>query len=148
MKVIFQQDVKGQGKKGEVKEVAEGYARNYLLPRKLAVEASSGNINALKEQKRREEVRKKEELSVATELAKKLENVHITFHTKSGEGGRLFGSITSKQISQQLKKEHDLQVDKKKILLKEPIRTLGVTKVSIKLHPKVTATLSVQVLEE
>lgn len=148
MKVIFQQDVKGQGKKGEVKEVAEGYARNYLLPRKLAVEASSGNISALKEQKRREEVRKKEELSVATEMAKKLENVHITFQTKSGEGGRLFGSITSKQISQQLKKEHDLQVDKKKILLKEPIRTLGVTKVSIKLHPKVTATLSVQVLEE
>ncbi|QKG85798.1 50S ribosomal protein L9 [Kroppenstedtia pulmonis] len=148
MKVIFQQDVKGQGKKGEVKEVAEGYARNYLLPRKLAVEASSGNISALKEQKRREEVRKKEELSVAAEMAKKLENVHITFQTKSGEGGRLFGSITSKQISQQLKKEHDLQVDKKKILLKEPIRTLGVTKVSIKLHPKVTATLSVQVLEE
>lgn len=148
MKVILQQDVKGQGKKGEVKEVSEGYARNFLFPRKLAVEASSGNLNVLKEKKRREEERKKEEKTEAQELAEKLEKAEITLRTKSGEGGRLFGSVTSKQISQHLKKEYGLQVDKKKIQLKEPIRTLGVTKVPVKLHPKVTATLSVQVLEE
>lgn len=148
MKVIFQQDVKGQGKKGEVKEVSEGYARNFLFPRKLAVVASTGNLNTLKERERREEERKKEELSRSRQLAEKLEQTEITLHTKSGEGGRLFGSITSKQISQYLKKEYDLQVDKKKIQLSEPIRTLGVTKVPVKLHPKVTATLSVQVLDE
>ncbi|OYD07941.1 50S ribosomal protein L9 [Paludifilum halophilum] len=148
MKVIFQQDVKGKGKKGEVKEVAEGYARNYLLPRKLAVEASSGNMKALKEQQRREEARKEEERAEAKQLAEKLEKVDLTLRMKSGEGGRLFGSVTSKQISQHLKKEHGISVDKKKIQLSEPIRTLGVTQVPVKLHPKVTATLSVQVLEE
>ncbi|GGA46451.1 50S ribosomal protein L9 [Kroppenstedtia guangzhouensis] len=148
MKVIFQQDVKGQGKKGEVKEVSEGYARNFLFPRKLAVAASAGNLNTLKEQRRREEERKKEELSRSRQLAEKLEKTEITLHTKAGEGGRLFGSVTSKQISRYLEREYGLQVDKKKIQLSEPIRTLGVTKVPVKLHPKVTATLSVQVLEE
>ncbi|MFC4077255.1 50S ribosomal protein L9 [Salinithrix halophila] len=147
MKVIFQKDVKGQGKMGEVKEVSEGYARNFLLPRKLAVEASSGNLNALKEQKRREEERKNEELAEAKELARKLENLDVMLRTKAGDGGRLFGSITSKQIGQHLKQQHGIQVDKKKIQLNDPIRTLGVTKVPVKLHPKVTATLSVQVLE-
>jgi len=148
VKVIFQQDVKGKGKKGEVKEVAEGYARNYLFPRGLAVEASSSNMNALKDQQRRQEQKRKEELANAQELAKKLEQLDITLHTKSGKGGRLFGSVTSKQISQHLKKEYDIQIDKKKIQLNEPIRTLGVTQVPVKLHPKVTATLSVQVLAE
>jgi large subunit ribosomal protein L9 len=148
MKVIFQQDVKGQGKKGELKEVAEGYARNFLLPRGLAVEASTGNINALKDQKRREAARKQEELEKARRLAAELENITVTIHTKAGDGGRLFGSVTSKQISQMLKQEYRLQVDKKKIQLDEPIRTLGVTNVPVKLHPKVTATLSVHVREQ
>ncbi|PMB03655.1 50S ribosomal protein L9 [Fischerella thermalis CCMEE 5273] len=148
MKVIFQQDVKGQGKKGELKEVAEGYARNFLLPRGLAVEASTGNINALKDQKRREAARKQEELEKARRLAAELENITVTIHTKAGDGGRLFGSVTSKQISQMLKQEYRLQVDKKKIQLDEPIRTLGVTNVLVKLHPKVTATLSVHVREQ
>ncbi|SMO68557.1 50S ribosomal protein L9 [Melghirimyces algeriensis] len=148
MKVIFQQDVKGKGKKGEVAEVAEGYARNFLLPKGLAVEASSGNLNALKNQKRREEEQQKKELAEARKLAEKLEEVDLSLEAKSGEGGRLFGSITSKQISQQLKEVHGLKVDKKKIQLNEPIRTLGVTKVPIKIHPKVTATLSVHVREK
>ncbi|MDR6225392.1 50S ribosomal protein L9 [Desmospora profundinema] len=148
MKVIFQQDVKGQGKKGELKEVAEGYARNFLLPRGLAVEASAGNINALKDQKRREAEQKQEQLEKARRLASELEKLEITLHTKAGDGGRLFGSVTSKQISQHLKQAHGIQVDKKKIQLDDPIRTLGVTNVPVKLHPKVTATLSVQVLEQ
>ncbi|PTM56881.1 50S ribosomal protein L9 [Desmospora activa] len=148
MKVIFQQDVKGQGKKGEMKEVAEGYARNFLLPRGLAIEASAGNINTLKDQKRRESEQKQKELEHSRQLAQELEQADITIRTKAGDGGRLFGSVTSKQISQLLKQKHGLQVDKKKIQLDEPIRTLGVTKVPVKLHPKVMATLSVQVLEQ
>ncbi|SDX28719.1 LSU ribosomal protein L9P [Marininema mesophilum] len=148
MKVIFQQDVKGQGKKGEVKEVSEGYARNYLLPRKLVVEASAGNMNSLKEQKRRDEERKVVELEQAKKFAEQLAKLDITLHSKAGEGGRLFGSITSKQISQHLKREQGISLDKKKIELDEPIRSLGVTKIPVKLHPKVKTTLSVQVLEE
>lgn len=148
MKVILLQDVKGTGKKAEIKEVSEGYARNFLFPRKLAVPATEGNMNTLKEQKRRENKRKEEELKQAQELGKKLEGLTVTLSTKAGEGGRVFGSVTSKQISQELKKKHHLDVDKKKIQLNEPIRSLGVTKVPVKLHPEVIAVLSVQVVEE
>jgi large subunit ribosomal protein L9 len=148
MKVIFQQDVKGQGKKGEIKEVSEGYARNFLFPRKLAVEATEGNLNAWKEMKRREEARQKQERQQAQALAEKLKDLQITIRAKAGEGGRLFGAVTSKQISEQLKQEHGLKVDKKKIQLEDPIRVLGVTRVPVKLHPEVTATVSVHVVEE
>jgi len=148
MKVILLQDVKGTGKKGEVKEVAEGYARNFLIPRKLAQPATEGNLNALIEQKRLETKKKEEELKRAKELSARLEEITVQLRTKAGEGGKVFGSITSKQISQALKQQHQLHVDKKKIMLNEPIRSLGVTKVPIKLHPEVTATLSVQVVEE
>ncbi|MCS1352668.1 50S ribosomal protein L9 [Mechercharimyces sp. CAU 1602] len=148
MKVIFQQDVKGKGKKGEVKEVADGYARNYLLPNKLAVPASSGNINDLNEKKKREQRRAEEDLQQAEKLAETLGKLEIVITTKAGEGGRLFGAVTSKQISQQVMKDHSIKLDKKKIMLDDPIRHLGVTKVPVKLHPKVTATISVQVVEE
>ncbi|MBS7530503.1 50S ribosomal protein L9 [Hazenella sp. IB182353] len=148
MKVILQQDVKGTGKKGEIKEVAEGYARNFLFPRKLATPATEGNLNTLNEQKKAHDRRKSEELTTAKELAQKIEDLTITLSTKAGEGGRVFGSITSKQIVSTLKNNYQLQIDKKQVQLKEPIRTLGVTKVPIKLHPKVTATLSVQVIAE
>ncbi|TCS95506.1 50S ribosomal protein L9 [Hazenella coriacea] len=148
MKVILLQDVKGTGKKGDTKEVSEGYANNFLIPRKLAIPATKGNMNSLKEQKRISEKRKAEELGKAQHLAKQMDDLMITFKTKVGEGGRVFGSITSKQISQELKKKHKLDIDKKKILLSDPIRSLGVTKVSVKLHHEVTATLSVQVVEE
>ncbi|PRZ16592.1 LSU ribosomal protein L9P [Laceyella sediminis] len=148
MKVILQQDVKGTGKKGEVKEVSEGYARNFLIPRKLAIPATDGNMNTLKEQKRLEEKRKEAELKEAQELGQRIDSLTVKLSTKTGQGGRVFGSITSKQISQALKQQHQLQIDKKKILLDEPIRALGVTKVPVKLHPKVSAILSVQVVEE
>ncbi|MGX9707034.1 50S ribosomal protein L9 [Laceyella tengchongensis] len=148
MKVILQQDVKGTGKKGEVKEVSEGYARNFLIPRKLAIPATDGNMNTLKEQKRLEEKRKEAELKEAQELGQRIDSLTVKLSTKTGQGGRVFGSITSKQISQALKQQHQLQIDKKKILLDEPIRALGVTKVPVKLHPKVPAILSVQVVEE
>ncbi|KPC75815.1 50S ribosomal protein L9 [Laceyella sacchari] len=148
MKVILQQDVKGTGKKGEVKEVSEGYARNFLIPRKLAIPATDGNMNTLKEQKRLEEKRKEAELKEAQALGQRIDSLTVKLSTKTGQGGRVFGSITSKQISQALKQQHQLQIDKKKILLDEPIRALGVTKVPVKLHPKVSATLSVQVVEE
>jgi large subunit ribosomal protein L9 len=148
MKVIFQQDVKGQGKKGEIKEVSEGYARNYLFPRKLAVEATEGNLRAWKDQKRREEARQQQERQQAQALAEKLKDLQVTIRAKAGEGGRLFGAVTSKQISEQLKQAHGLKVDKKKILLEEPIRSLGVTRVPVKLHPEVMATVAVHVVEE
>lgn len=147
MKVIFMQDVKGKGKKGEVKNVAEGYAHNFLFPRNLAVEANAANMNVLKQQQKSEEKRKEEEKHEAQLLQKKLEAKEITLKAKSGEGGRLFGSITSKQIADLLKKE-GIIIDKRKIDLAEPIRALGVTKVVVKLHPEISATLSVHVVEE
>ena len=147
MKVIFLQDVKGQGKKGEVKDVSEGYARNFLLPSGLAKEASQGNLKTLEVQKQSEERRKQQEKQEAEALGKKLDAMTVVIRAKAGEGGRLFGAITSKQVSEALAKE-GIEVDKRKIELDEPIRTLGVTKVPIKLHPQVRATLSVQVTEE
>lgn len=148
MKVILLKNIKGTGKKGEIKEVAEGYARNYLIPRKLAVAATKGNVNALKDQKEREAKWKEKERQEADALAEKLNNLRVTLSVKAGEGGRIFGSITSKQISQALEKNYQLKVDKKKVQLSKPIRSLGVTQVPVKLHPEVTATLFVQVVEE
>lgn len=148
MKVIFKQDVKGHGKKGEVKDVAEGFARNYLFPRKLAVEASTANLNVLKEQQRRARLRKERERDEAQKLAERLKDLRVVISAKAGEGGRLFGAVTSKQISRYLKDVHGIQVDKKKIQLEEPIRSLGVTQVPVKLHPEVTVTIPVQVVEE
>ena len=147
MKVIFLQDVKGQGKKGEVKEVSEGYARNFLIPRGLAAEASKGNLKTLEVQKQSEERRKQQEKEEAEKLGKRLESMTVVIRAKAGEGGRLFGAITSKQVAEALAKE-GIEIDKRKIELEEPIRTLGVTKVPVKLHPQVRATLSVQVAEE
>ncbi|NDI36926.1 50S ribosomal protein L9 [Chengkuizengella sediminis] len=147
MKVIFLQDVKGQGKKGEVKNVSEGYARNFLIPRGLVSLATGSNVKQL-EQKKKSEQKKKDQLKLDAELlAKKIESTTIEMKTKAGEGGRLFGSITNKQIAEELKKQK-IVVDKRKIELDSPIRTLGVTKVSIKIHPEVTAVAKVQVTEE
>lgn len=149
MKVIFLQDVKGKGRKGDLKEVADGYARNYLLPRGLAVEANKGNLKILEEQKRKEEEKKKEELLKAKKLAEKLNETTLQIKTdKVGENGRLFGSITSKQIRDELKRQYQVEIDKKKIQLPEPIRTLGATKISIKLHPEIMVSLFVHVTED
>lgn len=147
MKVIFIKDVKGQGKKGQVKEVSEGYASNFLLPRGLARPATEGNVKVLENQNAAEEKRKQQEKEEAVALGKKLESVTVELKAKAGEGGKLFGAITSKQIAEALGKQGH-KIDKRKIELDEPIRTLGVTKMSVKLHPDVKATLKVQVTEE
>lgn len=147
MKVIFIKDVKGQGKKGQVKEVSEGYASNFLLPRGLARPATEGNVKVLENQNAAEEKRKQQEKEEAVALGKKLETLTVELKAKAGEGGKLFGAITSKQIAEALGKQGH-KIDKRKIELDEPIRTLGVTKMSVKLHPDVKATLKVQVTEE
>jgi large subunit ribosomal protein L9 len=147
MKVIFLQDVKGQGKKGEIKEVSEGYARNFLIKKGLAKVATPGNVKMEEAHKKSEEKRKQQELEDAKELAKVLGETTITIKAKSGEGGRLFGGVSTKQIAEELKKAN-FKVDKRKIELSEPIRTLGYTDVPIKLHQEVTATVKVHVIEE
>lgn len=147
MKVIFLQDVKGKGKQGEIKEVSEGYGRNYLLPRHLAVEANQGNLKQLEAKKKGEEKQAEKEYEEALALKETLEKMEVSLSAKAGEGGRLFGSVTSKQIVQALKKDK-INLDKRKLELDDPIRTLGYTNVPVKLHPKVTATLKVQVKEQ
>lgn len=147
MKVIFLKDVKGKGKKGEVKNVADGYAHNFLLKQGLAVEANPSNVSSLNAQKKKEEKLAAEELAEAKQLKAKIDEITVELTAKSGEGGRLFGSITSKQIAEELQKKHFIKVDKRKIELEDAIRSLGVTKVPVKLYPEVTATLNVHVKE-
>jgi len=147
MKVIFLQDVKGQGKKGEIKDVAEGYARNYLIPRGLAQIATPGATKSVEQMNAAQAKRKEREKQEAMELAAKLAEMKVVIKAKAGEGGRLFGAITSKQIAEELEKMN-VKIDKKKIELDEPIRTLGVTKVPLRLYPEVKGTLTVQVVEE
>ncbi|PFG15430.1 50S ribosomal protein L9 [Bacillus sp. es.036] len=147
MKVIFLEDVKGKGKKGEVKNVADGYARNHLLKNNLALEANNANMKTLKAKQRSDDKKAQEELDEAKALKEKIESLEVEVETKSGEGGRLFGSITSKNIAEELKK-HNIKVDKRKIELDEPIRSLGYTNVPLKLHHDVTATVKVHVVEQ
>ncbi|AZK45610.1 50S ribosomal protein L9 [Paenibacillus lentus] len=147
MKVIFLKDVKGQGKKGEIKNVSEGYAQNFLLPRGLARIATEGNVKTLEVQNAAEQKRKAQEKEEAVQLGKKLEEMTVTVQAKAGEGGRLFGAITNKQIAEALAKV-GVKIDRRKIELAEPIRTLGVTQVPVKLHPDVKSTFKVQVTEE
>lgn len=147
MKVIFLKDVKGKGKKGEVKNVADGYAQNFLLKQGLAVEANQANISSLNAQKKKEEKLAAEELTEAQKLKTVIDELTVELSAKSGEGGRLFGSITSKQIAEELQKKHNIKIDKRKIELVDGIRALGYTKVPVKLHPEVTATLNVHVKE-
>ncbi|WHX49095.1 50S ribosomal protein L9 [Paenibacillus woosongensis] len=147
MRVIFLKDVKGQGKKGEIKNVSEGYAQNFLIPRGLVRVATEGNVKTLEVQNAAEEKRKAQEKAEAVELGKKLEEMTVTLQAKAGEGGRLFGAITNKQIAEALAKA-GVKIDRRKIELAEPIRTLGVTQVPVKLHPDVKSTLKVQVTEE
>ncbi|MCA0151328.1 MULTISPECIES: 50S ribosomal protein L9 [Rossellomorea] len=148
MKVIFLKDVKGKGKKGEVKNVADGYAHNFLLKKGLAVEATNANMGQLEGQKKKEEQLAQEELEEAKKLKATLEELTVEMKAKSGEGGRLFGSITSKQIADALKKAHDIKIDKRKIEMNDAIRALGYTNVPVKLHTDVSATLKVHVTEE
>ncbi|AMQ21975.1 MULTISPECIES: 50S ribosomal protein L9 [Geobacillus] len=148
MKVIFLKDVKGKGKKGEIKDVADGYANNFLFKQGLAIEATPANIKALEAQKQKEQRQAAEELANARKLKEELEKLTVEIPAKAGEGGRLFGSITSKQIAEALQTQHGLKLDKRKIELADAIRSLGYTNVPVKLHPEVTATLKVHVKEQ
>lgn len=148
MKVILLEDVKSLGKKGEIVNVSDGYARNFVLPKKLGVEANSVNMNDLKLQKANADKVAQEQLEAAQELAKVLETKEVVVKMKSGEGGRTFGSISSKEIATAAKEQCGLELDKKKIQLPEAIKSLGVYEVNVKLHTKVTGKLKVKVIEE
>src|SRR5699024_10214897 len=148
MKVIFLQDVKGKGKKGEVKEVSTEYANNYLLKNNLAEEATTGNLRKLKAKQAKVEEEAAAEKEEAEKLKKKLADINVQIKAKSGEDGRLFGSITNKQIAEALKKDYDIKVDRRKIELADPIRSLGHMNVSVKLHHEVTGTIHVEVIAE
>src|SRR5690625_1418738 len=143
MKVILLKDVKGQGKKGDVINVSVGYARNFLFKNNLAQEATPGNLRALKSQQQKTAQLEQEEREQAVRLKQELEKITVEMKAKAGEGGRLFGSITNKQIADQLKKEFGYNVDRRTIELKQPIRTLGQTIVPVKLHPEVTGSIKV-----
>ncbi|MCB8818642.1 MULTISPECIES: 50S ribosomal protein L9 [Desulfosporosinus] len=145
MKVILQADVKGTGKKGQILEVADGYARNFLFPKKLAIEATTGNIQDISHKKALEDRRKVKEKEDAIQLGNKLNALQIEVKTKTGEGGRLFGSVTSKEIADALKKQHSVEIDKRKLDIKEPIKALGSYEVHVKIHPEVIAKLQVHV---
>ena len=145
MKVILIEDVKSLGKKGEIVNVNDGYARNYVLPKKLGLEANSKNLNDLKLQKKNDEKVAKEKLDAAKALAKQIEDKEIVVKLEAGTSGKVFGSVSSKEIANEVKKQLDLEIDKKKITIVDPIKSLGNYNVKIKLHREVTATLSVKV---
>ena len=148
MKVVLLQAVAGQGKKGDVVNVAEGYARNYLIPRGLAALASEGKMKELSVQKESAAQKSRKIEEVARELAGKLENIRVTVRTKTGEGGRLFGSVNNKDIADAVAAQHKITLDKKKLVVKEPIKQLGAYAVTVKLHPSVQAEIQVDVLGE
>ena len=147
MKVILLEDVKSLGKKGQIVNVSDGYARNMILPKKLGVEATSKNLNDLKLRKANEEKVAQESLDAAKAFAEELSTKEVILTLKVGEGGRTFGSVSSKEISEAAKKQLNLDIDKKKLQLESPIRNLGVTNVPVRLHPKVTGSLKVWVKE-
>lgn len=148
MKVILLEDVKSLGKKGDIIEANDGYARNCLLKKKLGVEATTANMNDLKLQKNNDAKIAQQQLEAAQEFAKSLEDKSVTVEIKAGEGGRTFGSVSSKEIATAYKDTFGLDIDKKKIQLPEAIRSFGVYEVKVKLHPQVTGTLKVHVKEQ
>lgn len=147
MKVILLQDEKKLGKKGDVIEVSEGYARNYVLPKKIGVEATSKNLNDLKLQKANADKVALEQLNDAKALATVLAEKTVEVKMKAGEGGRAFGSVSSKEIAAECKVQHGIEIDKKKIVLPEALKNFGMYEVNVKLHPQVTAVLKVHVSE-
>lgn len=148
MKVIFLKDVKGKGNKGDVKDVPTGYAHNYLFKNNLAEEATSGNVKKLQNKQEKVERNEAEIKQDAENLKEALEKIEVKITAKSGDSGQLFGSITNKQIADELKKQYQHKVDRRKIELDEPIRSLGLTKVSVKLHPDVTGIINVSIVED
>ena len=148
MEVILLEDVKSLGKKGQIVKINDGYARNYVLPKKLGLEANAKNLNDLKLEKARQAKQAAEELQEAKELAVKVEEEPVKLTMKTGEGGKTFGTISTKEISAEAKKQLGLDIDKKKMKLDEPIKTLGTHIVTVKLHKEVTAKLTVVVGED
>ncbi|MBQ6371781.1 MAG: 50S ribosomal protein L9 [Oscillospiraceae bacterium] len=147
MKVIFLQDVKGQGKKGEMKDVSDGYARNYLLPRNLATQATTDNLNALKIKEKAAAAKAAKEKALAEENAKKLEGVQVIIRAKSGSSGKLFGAVTSAEIAEALKEQYGIEIEKNKIVQSEPIKTYGSYTVKAKLGYEVSGTVNLLVVE-
>ena len=148
MKVILQQDVRGQGKKGQLVEVSDGYARNFLLPKKLAVLATAENVNTMKQQEKARKAQEAAEKAEAEATAKKLEGLMVKIPAKAGEGGRLFGAVTAKEISECLSQQHGVNIAKAKLVLDEPIKSCGGYQVKAKLGYEVTGTVNVVVTEE
>ncbi len=148
MKVILQQDVKGQGKKGQLIEASDGYARNFLLPRKLAVPATAENLNTMKQQEKAKKAQQAAEKAEAEATAKKLEGLMVKVAAKAGEGGRLFGAVTAKEVSEALAAQHGVNIAKTKIILDEPIKSCGSYQLKCKLGYEVVGTVNVMVTEE
>lgn len=148
MKVILLDNIKGVGKKDEIINASDGYARNFLLPKKLAVEANSANMNKLKAKQDSNQYRKNVEKEEAQKIAEKLKGILLKISVKAGENGKIFGSITSKEIAENLKSQYQIEVDKKKIELKEPIKTLGSFTVQIRLYEGVVGNLKVQMISQ
>ena len=148
MKVILLQDVKSVGKKGDIIDANDGYARNFLLPKKLGVEANSKNLNDLKLQNANQEKVAAQKLQDAKDFARELETKSVTVFIKAGEGGKTFGSVSGKEIAAAFKEQCGIELDKKKLVLEEPIRNFGTYNVDIKLHPQVTGTVKVKVQEK
>lgn len=146
MKVILKEDIKGVGKKDQIINANDGYARNFLFPKNLAVPADKGNLTNLQSKKTSEEHRKELERDKAKETAKKIEGILLKLPVKSGENGKVFGSITTKEIAENLEKQYKIAVDKKKINLQEPIKNLGTFNIEIKLYDNITANLKVNVI--
>lgn len=147
MKIILLQDEKKLGKKGDIIEASEGYARNYILPKKIGVEATAKNMNDLKLQKANDEKKAKELLEAAKALAADLETKTVVVKIKAGEGGRTFGSVSTKEIATAVKEQFNLEIDKKKIQLPEALKNFGSYEVAVKLHPQVTGKLTVKIVE-
>ena len=148
MKVILLQDIKGVGKKDEIINASDGYARNFLLPKKMAVEADKNNLNKLNVKKENEKQRKQNELENAKEIAEKMKTITLKIKAKSGENGKIFGGITSKEVAENLKEQYNINVDKKKISIQETIKMLGNYFVEIKLHEGITAKHAISIINE
>lgn len=145
MKIILQQDEKKLGKKGDIVEVSEGFARNYILPKKIGLEATPANLNDLKLRKANNEKIAQEQLDAAKAMAARLESRIVEVKVKAGEGGKTFGSVSAKEISASLKEQHGIEIDKKKLQLPEALKNLGSYEVSVRLHPQVTGKITVKV---
>ncbi len=145
MIVILKRDVKGTGKAGDVVKVSDGYARNMLLPKGYAEEATKNNVHSLEKAREKREEEEKQARAAAEKQAEEMKSMRVEIVTKAGEGGKLFGSITSKDIAEALKEQHGLNIDKRKIVLDQPIKEIGVTRVKVKIYPEITATIAVEV---